>query len=74
MNVGTKEERQLDEAKRNNPTHEEYRAKLSQWTGLLGFVSHCLYKCKELFLLPNMWNKKDQWLWYAENWYFLHQP
>ena len=54
MNVGTKEETQLDEAQRNNPTHEEYRAKLSQCAGLLGFVSHCLYKCKELFLLPNM--------------------
>lgn len=30
MNEGTKEERQLDEARRNNPTHEECRAKLSQ--------------------------------------------
>lgn len=54
MNEGTKEERQLDEAKINNLSHEKCRAKLSQCAGLLVFVSHCLYKCEELFLLPNM--------------------
>ena len=54
MNEGTKEERQLDEAKINNLCQEKWRAKLSQCAGLLVFVGHCLYKCKELFLLPNM--------------------
>lgn len=54
MNEGTKEERQLDETKINNLCHEKCRAKLSQCAGLLVFVGHCLYKCKELFLLPNM--------------------
>lgn len=35
---GAKEGRQLAEARRNNPTYEEYVAKMSLWVGLLVYI------------------------------------